>query len=525
MKVFWADKLAEQIVKREKGLNRVKIFNIESGIGASGIPHIGSVADTARAWAVSLALRDAGHKCQLIVFSDDRDGLRKVPIGFPNWLEKKIGQPVTDISDPFECHSSYGEHMSAMLLEALEMLDIKYKFQSAYKAYTSGILNSQIDIALKNSEKIKDVVKKMLGQDLKTVYFPLCENCGKLYTTRVTKLLPGYKIEYVCDGSFIGKNMNTGKNIEIKGCGYKGETSYFDAKGKLAWKVEFAARWAALKICFEAYGKDIADSVKVNDWVSEYIYNWKPPLHTVYEMFLSKAGTKISKSAGNVLTPQEWLKYGSPQSLRLLFYRRFSGTREIGAEDIPFYMDDVDRLARIWSGREKIKNERELAHSKRLFQFINNLKEKRTIQIGYNLLVSLASILPIKEKAKIIKKILTSTGHIPKKLGVSERKELEYRIALASNWASKRIEKKIFVPNKEEKNILSQLAKRLERKLNADQIQAVFFELAREYNIPPNKIFQLFYKALLGLDSGPRAGPLIEALGRNKVIAILKSNI
>ncbi len=525
--VFWADKLAQQIVEREERLKRVKIFRTESGIGASGMPHIGSLADAARAWAVSLALRDAGYPSELIAFSDDRDGLRKVPMGFPAWLEADIGRPVTDIRDPFGCHDSYGAHMTALLLEGLDSLNIEYKFHSATKAYSSGLLNTQIEAALKNADRIRDMVKKMLGQELKTVYFPLCESCGRIYTTRVVKLLPGHRIEYVCDTSFVGKNMNTGKAIQIDGCGHTGQTSYFNAKGKLAWKAEFASRWAALQICFEAYGKDIADSVRVNDWVSEHVYGWLPPLHTVYEMFLSKTGAKISKSVGSVLTPQEWLRYGSPASLRLLFYRRFSGTREIGSEDIPSYMDEVDRLARIWSGKEKVVNERELVHSKRLYEFLYNLRPAEPrLQVSYGLLTSLVSVLPIKERVDIIARMLAATGHIPKKLNKAQRKELEYRVGLAYNWVSREgFERRPFVADRKEKQILAELAKRLHRKLSDDQVQSLFFDLAAEYGMPPSRLFQLFYQAVLGTDKGPRAGPLITALGRHKVIALIKAKI
>ena len=144
-------------------------------------------------------------------------------------------------------------------------------------------------------------------------------------------------ISYVCKDAEIGGNL-------IKGCGHEGVSRIGVDLGKLAWKVEFAARWAAYDIRFEAYGKDIMDSVHVNDWVAENILGYAPPHHVKYEMFLDRRGKKISKSLGNVITSQRWLKYGTKQSLLLLLYKRITGARELGFEDIPSLMDEYHEL-------------------------------------------------------------------------------------------------------------------------------------------------------------------------------------
>ena len=128
----------------------------------------------------------------------------------------------------------------------------------------------------------------------------------------------------------------------IAGCGHEGEVDIKSGEGKLTWKSEFAARWKALDIRFEAYGKDIADSVRINDRICREVLCFEPPSHAKYEMFLDKGGKKISKSAGNVFTPQVWFHYGSPQSLLLLMLKRFVGTRTLDVSDIPAYMNEMD---------------------------------------------------------------------------------------------------------------------------------------------------------------------------------------
>ena len=150
----WIDKLAYELVEREKDLGRsTSMIKVESGLGASGIPHIGSLGDAARAYGVKLALENLGYKSELIAYSDDVDGLRKIPEGFPDWLNDHLAKPVSLIPDPFDCHDSYGSHMSGLLLDGLDKLGIKYKFQRGVDTYKNGLLKDQIHTILLNSKK------------------------------------------------------------------------------------------------------------------------------------------------------------------------------------------------------------------------------------------------------------------------------------------------------------------------------------------------------------------------------------
>lgn len=523
--LFWADQIAEKIIKREEKLKRgLRIFRTESGLGASGVPHIGSIGDVLRQYAVTLALQDSGFKSELIAYSDDRDGLRKVPMGFPASLKKYIGVPVTDVPDPFKCHKSFGEHMSSMLLDAIDKIGMKCAFHSATKDYKSGLFNKQIEEILLKYERIGNIIKEMSGQEKFTLiypYLPVCKKCGRVYTTRVYKVLPKeHKVLYKCDQEFLGKDSK-GNRILVKGCGYDGETSYYNGNGKVAWKAEFAMRWSALKIVFEAVGKDIFDSVKINDRICKEVLNFEPPIHAVYELFLEKGGKKISKSIGNVFTPQDWLRYASPESLRLLMFKRFKGTRELNESDIPLYMDETDYLDKVYFGEEKIANEKELNHLKRLFEYVYFLKPPRnpSLRVRYNLLVNLVRVLPIKEKYKIIRGLLFHD----KKLKYEE-KQLKERIDYAVNWfgvMEKREKPKISL-SKDEKNALKELSKYLEKPMNSEEIQNEIFETAKKHGIKFSRFFNIIYLIILGVDKGPRAGHLIKLMGRKRVVKSLK---
>jgi len=259
----WYDKTAFEIVERERKLGRsLDLIRTEMGFGASGIPHVGNISDAVRSHAVTVALQAQNYRSELIAFCDDKDGLRKVPAGLPKSVNKFLGFPVSSIPDPYKCHSSFGEHSSSLLLEALDRCGVKYTFMSATEVYKRGLINKEVKIILSNAKRVGEIIRKEVGQEKfeeALPYFAVCGNCGRIYTTKAYELLPKEnKVLYSCEGMEIKKQW-------FKGCRHKGEADYTKGEGKLVWKVEFAARWKALDIRFEAYGKDIADSVRVND--------------------------------------------------------------------------------------------------------------------------------------------------------------------------------------------------------------------------------------------------------------------
>ncbi len=529
---FWIDSVAKRVVEREKELKRgIKVIRTESGIGASGIPHVGSMADAARAYGISLGIEDIGAKNEYIAFSDSLDGLRKVPSGMPAWLEKHIGEPVCNIPDPFGgCHKSFADHMSGLLVDALERTGIKFKFISGADFYKKGALDAQIGKILSSSRRVGEIIRDVTGQEKyldRLPYFPVCEKCGKVYTTS-SQRLEGKKIFYKCDQEFIGENKATGKKITVKGCGHEGSVDYTKGAGKLAWKVDFAARWAALQISFEAYGKDIEDSVKVNDAVCREILKFEPPIHIMYELFLEKGGKKISKSVGNVFTPQVWLEYGTPQSLLLLMFKRFQGTRELDVTDIPRYMDEVNHLARIYFKMEKA-GDRDMSNLTRLFEYINFLKppKKGEPLVPYSVLAEVAKILPEKNQEDFAIEKLSDFGYLNGKTSDAARKAVLQRLELAKRWVSD-FERQEFLKIEargENKKALGDLIDIIQKSNDGEKLQNEIFEVASRNKVKPMVLFRAVYRILLGADRGPRLGPYIIERGKAEVIEKLKKAI
>lgn len=525
----WIDKIASTIISREKDIGRpLNAILVESGLGASGFPHIGSLGDAVRAYGVSLAIKNLGYDSKLIAYSDDLDGLRKIPTGLPDWLRDYIGKPVANIPDPIgHCHDSYGDHMSSQLLDALDRLDINYEFLNAAKVYGSGMLTHQIHIILSNAANLGNKIEEFVGQSKykETLpYFPICESCGRLYVAHAEKYITEErKISYSCDGTKLGNN-------EIKGCGYTGEVPISVGKGKLAWKVEFAARWSALGIKFEAYGKDIMDSVRVNDWVSDVILNYAHPLHVKYEMFLDKGGKKISKSIGNVLTPQVWLRYGTPHSLLLLLFKRITGTRQIGIDDIVTLMEEYDTCEDLYFGKINEQNQDKLIKTKGLYDYINHLKSptKPSQHVPYMLIVQQASFFSGTDR---IEKIFDRLQKY--KVATELTPDLEHKIQLACNWSDDHLstEKFDLKLTEKEKVIIRTILDKLEvevdsqSELDPEKIQQLIYETSKQNEEQPRKIFKLMYRMLINADSGPRLGGYIADLGLKRTRTILDSYI
>jgi lysyl-tRNA synthetase class 1 len=435
----------------------------------------------------------------------------------PKSLEEHLGRPVTDIPDIYGCHKSYGEHMTLLLLEALDKCEIEYKFFSGTEVYRRGLFNKEIETVLLNAKKVGEIVKEEVRQEkfLEALpYFAVCENCGRIYTTKAYDFLPKEgKILYVCEGMEV-------KGRWLEGCGHKGEVDYRKGDGKLSWKGEFAVRWKALDIRFEAFGKEIADSVRVNDRICREIFNWEPPAHAKYELFLDKSGKRLSKSAGVVFTPQTWFKYGSPQSLMLLMLKRFVGTRTLDVTDIPAYMNELDYLEDVYFGKKTIPDKKELAKLKGLYEYCwaLNPPKKPSIHVPYNMLTFLAKIAPKGKELEFITEKLQAYGYLPK--GQQPDENLKKRIDYALNWVEdyEEIRETAVTLKTEEENAIKELIEILKTEEEPEKIQNAIFNTAKKHGIPPPELFKTLYTILIGVPQGPRLGPYITAIGKQNSI-------
>ena len=518
----WLDMVAFRALSREEKIGRkADVLRTESGLGASGIPHVGSLGDVIRAFGVKLAFETQGRRSEFIAYSDDLDGLRKVPAGMPDSLRKYLGHPVSFIPDPYNCHQTYSVHMNALLREAMDTCGVQYTFHSAIEDYQNGLFTEQIRKILTKADQIGTIIKEEVGQEKYTVtlpYFAICGSCGKIYTTHAQEFdRRSDKVSYSCEG---GGEI---KGHLLEGCGYKGEVDIREGRGKLSWKVEFAARWDALKIDFEAHGKELTDSVRVNDRVCEEILEYPPPYHVRYELFLDKGGGKISKSksALDVITPQTWFKYGPPASLNLLMFKRITGARNLGVEDIPNYVNELHNLEEVYFDIKQVKDEKEKAKLKGLYEYTYFLRPPTapTPHVPYNLLVYLATIAPSDKRKEYIESKLREYGFLKDGMTPTIESELNF----AFNWAKdfRTISESTIQLTGPQRLAVEDLISIIRSETDERALQNSIFRLAKKYELDPADFFKLLYMTLLGVPRGPRLGPYIKAMGSGNVAQAL----
>ena len=298
----WPFNEARKVVKRlEKSKSKEKII-FQTGYGPSGLPHIGTFGEVLRSNMVRFCFEKmTGLPTELIAFSDDMDGFRKVPDNVPNKekLSQYIDYPLTSVPDPFEQFDSFGEYNNKKLVEFLNRFNLSFTFQSSTVAYKSGLFNETIKKILFHNDEILNVVLPTLGEERRKTYspfFPINEDTGKILQVAVEEInTEDFTISYYEEGKIKTKSV-------------------LDGNCKLQWKVDWAMRWAAFEVDYEMCGKDLTDSYSLSSKICKIIGS-NPPENLIYELFLDENAEKISKSKGNGISIDEWLNcllYTSP---------------------------------------------------------------------------------------------------------------------------------------------------------------------------------------------------------------------
>jgi len=324
----WPFVEARKLVKeRQEIYEKKKKITLQTGYGPSGLPHIGTFAEVARTTMMVNAIKQIiDIPTEIITFSDDMDGLRKIPDNVPNKeiLEKNLHKPLTSIPDPFKKFKSFGEHNNEMLKKFLNEFKFDYIFRSSTDTYKKGIFNNALLQVLEKYEQIIEIILPTLGKERQKTYspfLPICPTTGQVLEVPVIEIKKK-------EGKIIYKNRD--KEIE---------TEVINGKCKLQWKVDWAMRWYAFDIDYEMYGKDLIESAILSSKICQ-ILGKKSPNGFAYEMFLDEKGEKISKSKGNGITIEQWLKYASPESLSFYMYQNPKRAKKLYANVVPNAVDE-----------------------------------------------------------------------------------------------------------------------------------------------------------------------------------------
>jgi lysyl-tRNA synthetase class 1 len=325
----WPFEEARKVVARLEKMGKSEAL-FETGYGPSGLPHIGTFGEVARTAMVRHAFRvltEDRVPTRLVAFSDDMDGLRKVPDNVPNgaMLAQHLDKPLTEVPDPFGTHTSFAAHNNAQLRAFLDRFGFDYEFLSATECYRSGRFDPTLMLVVERYEEVMAIMLPSLRQERQQTYspfLPVHPNSGRVMQVRIDEVRP--------DGTLAWRDPDTGERFE---------TPVTGGHAKLQWKPDWAMRWVALGVDYEMAGKDLIESVKLSGEIARAL-GGMPPESFNYELFLDEKGQKISKSKGNGLTIDKWLVYGTPESLALFMYNKPREAKRLFFDVIPRQVDD-----------------------------------------------------------------------------------------------------------------------------------------------------------------------------------------
>mgnify|MGYP001416115001 FL=1 len=495
----WPFVEAKKLLKERKSFIEKKgKITLQTGYGPSGLPHIGTFGEVARTSMMVNALRHLTDlPTEIITFSDDMDGLRKIPENVPNkdLLNNNLHKPLTKVPDPFKKFNSFGEHNNEMLKNFLDKFNFKYKFKSSTFLYSSGFFNSTLQIILENYQGIMDIIIPTLGKDRQKTYspfLPICPETGIVLEIPVIEIIKE-KSKIIFD--------NNGKKLEA---------SILDGKCKLQWKVDWAMRWYALDVDFEMYGKDLIESAILSKKIIKLIGK-NNPSGFAYELFLDEKGEKISKSKGNGITIDQWLEYASPESLSLYMYQNPKRAKKLYNEIVLKTVDEY--LEFIEKG--KTQNEQQLLMNP-VWHVHNGKMPKEEIIMKFSMLLNLVEASNAENKEllwKFVKKY---------KKGILEKNYpiFDNLISYAIKYFNEviKIKKKYKKPNHEEKKALQSLVNTLNNcnnEMSPEDIQTLIYSTGKDNGYSENlrDWFKLIYEVVFGDENGPRMGFFISFFG------------
>ncbi|MDR0631386.1 MAG: lysine--tRNA ligase [Holosporales bacterium] len=496
----WPFEEARKIVKRLNGAVPLKGYVLfETGYGPSGLPHIGTFGEVARTIMVQHAFRVLSDvPTRLFVFSDDMDGLRKVPDNVPNqqMLAEHLNEPLTTVPDPYEKFESFGHHNNAMLRSFLDSFGFEYEFQSATEHYKSGNFDAMLVSVLQHYDEIMDIMLPTLRDERRATYSPFLPICPQTH-----KVLQVH-IDYVdpASGTIAYKHPETGAFVE---------TPVTRGNCKLQWKVDWGGRWCVFGVDYEMSGKDLIPSFALSSKVCR-ILGGNPPENLSYELFLDQNGQKISKSKGNGLTIDEWLKYAPHESLAYYMFQSPQKAKRLYFDVIPRAVDEYVVMLAQFDSQESSKKV-----DNPVFHIHNGAPPSSENVLSFNVLLNLASVCGADNAGVMwgfVQKYMP--GATPENANLLD-KLIHHAVAYYHDFVKPNLRYRD--PSEIEKTAIRELfdeLQKVEAELSADELQCIVFEVGKKHPFDNlRQWFQGLYEVLLGNSEGPRMGSFIALFG------------
>src|SRR5947208_3719593 len=518
----WPFEEAKKIVARLKRSPKDEVI-FETGYGPSGLPHIGTFGEVARTTMVRHAFRvlsDDKVKTRLIAFSDDMDGLRKVPDNVPNkdMLAQHLGKPLTQVPDPFSNeYPSFGAHNNARLRVFLDRFEFEYEFLSSTDCYKSGRFDATLLLFLQRFDAVMNIMLPSLREERAQSYSPFLPIHPQTGIVMQVPVEPN-----AAKGTIVWSDPETNERFK---------TPVTGGHAKLQWKPDWAMRWIALGVDYEMAGKDLIDSVKLSGEIARSL-GVQPPEGFNYELFLDERGQKISKSKGNGLTIDEWLRYASPESLSLFMYREPKAAKRLYFDVIPRHVDEYQQFLEAYERqdlRQRLSNP--------VWQIHSGNPPKADIPISFSMLLTLVA----SSNAENAETLWGFIGRYRPGVTPQTHPKLDALVRYAIHYFRDFVlsQKRFREPTEGERAALLDLREALSQfpaDPTAEQIQQVVYEVGRRepFLDKSGKVkskdgrpgvtldwFNMLYQVLLGQEKGPRFGSFVAVYGLNNTIEMI----
>ncbi|MES2665890.1 MAG: lysine--tRNA ligase [Pseudomonadota bacterium] len=507
----WPFEEARAVLKRFDKAPPAKGYVLfETGYGPSGLPHIGTFGEVARTTMIRRAFEVISDiPTRLICFSDDVDGMRKVPENVPqqDMLRQHMQKPLTSVPDPYGEYPSFGAHNNAMLRRFLDTFGFQYDFISATEFYKSGQFDDTLKLATERYDKIMAIMLASLREERQQTYscfLPIHPETGRVLYVPMKHVDPvNHTITFDDEDGREWTLPVTGGNV------------------KLQWKPDFGARWAALDVDFEMYGKDHSTNTPIYDGICEVLGGRKPN-HMSYELFLDDQGQKISKSKGNGLTIDEWLTYASSESLSYFMYQKPKTAKRMHFDVIPRAMDEYHQQLRAYPGQEV-----DAQVGNPVWHIHQGTPPASALVVPFSMLLNLASVAGAKDKSGL-------WGFI-RRYAPDASPETNPDLDAAAGYALAYFNDRI-LPNRTfraatetEAAAMRDLHGRLavwDGGLDAEALQSMVFAVGKDHGFEPLRDwFRALYEVLLGASEGPRFGGFIALYGVQETMALIERGL
>ena len=503
----WPFEEARALLKRfDKKAPEKGYVLFETGYGPSGLPHIGTFGEVARTTMIRRAFEAISDiPTRLICFSDDVDGMRKVPDNVPQreMLIENLQRPLTSVPDPFGQYDSFGAHNNAMLRRFLDTFGFEYEFISATEFYKTGKFDDMLRRSCERYDAIMAIMLASLREERQQTYscfLPIHPETGRVM------YVPMKNVDAV--NHTITFDDDTGREWTLPVTG---------GHVKLQWKPDFGARWAALDVDFEMYGKDHSTNTPIYDGICEALGGRKPN-HFSYELFLDENGQKISKSKGNGLTIDEWLTYASAESLSYFMYTKPKTAKRMHFDVIPKAVDEYHQQLRAFATQDidaRVNNP--------VWHIHQGTPPVSTMVVSFAMLLNLASVAGAKDATALWGFIKRYSPHA----SPAGNPDLDAAAGFAVRYFADRIAPtRVFrLPSDVERTAMLDLRARLvawDGGLNDEALQTMVFAVGKDHGFDPLRDwFKALYEVLLGASDGPRFGGFVALYGVQETIALL----